>query len=325
MGARTRRIVWVWSLLAASAGCAAMMPGAQRQAVAVAPVAHGEVLQQVRRDWAFAEDGVRFDNRLPGARLHSVERLGEGRYLLTIEPETRPLNPSPLYGFRVRAQAPRRLALTLRFPGYTHRYTPKLAIDDGAHWRAIDDDAHVRHADGSAGLDVDVGRQPLRVFAQPPLDAADFERWTDRLGRRVELRRMRFGQSVQGRPLLAFSFGGSDDTPVVFVLGRQHPPENTGSQALLRFIETLAADTPAARAYRARVRTVVIPLLNPDGVAEGHWRGNAHGVDLNRDWGTFSQPETQAVKAWLDALPQTVRPAVMIDFHSTNKNLFYVQ
>jgi predicted deacylase len=48
-------------------------------------------------------------------------------------------------------------------------------------------------------------------------------------------------------------------------------------------------------------------------------------VDLNRDWGAFTQPETRAVKAWLDALPAAVRPVLMVDFHSTGRNLFYVQ
>jgi hypothetical protein len=31
---------------------------------------------------------------------------------------------------------------------------------------------------------------------------------------------------------------------------------------------------------------------NPDGVDKGHWRLNDGGVDLNRDWGPFTQPET---------------------------------
>lgn len=38
-----------------------------------------------------------------------------------------------------------------------------------------------------------------------------------------------------------------------------------------------------------------------------------------------TQPETSAIKAWLDALPDGVRPVLMIDFHSTGRNLFYVQ
>ena len=30
------------------------------------------------------------------------------------------------------------------------------------------------------------------------------------------------------------------------------------------------------------------------------WRHNANGVDLNRDWTAFTQPETQAIKNYLE-------------------------
>jgi hypothetical protein len=66
-------------------------------------------------------------------------------------------------------------------------------------------------------------------------------------------------------------------------------------------------------------------MLNPDGTARGHGRANRGAVDLNRDWGTFTQPETRSVKTWLNGLPQDVRPVLMVDFHSTRTNLFYVQ
>jgi predicted deacylase len=70
---------------------------------------------------------------------------------------------------------------------------------------------------------------------------------------------------------------------------------------------------------------LIVPQLNPDGVARGHWRANLGGADLNRDWGQFKQPETRAVGDWLGRLPAAVKPVLMLDFHSTNRNLFYVQ
>lgn len=90
---------------------------------------------------------------------------------------------------------------------------------------------------------------------------------------------------------------------------------------MLAFVDALVE----ARGLPADIQFLIVPMLNPDGVARGHWRANRGAVDLNRDWGPFTQPETCAVKAWLDALPQAVQPALMVDFHSTRSNLFYVQ
>jgi predicted deacylase len=62
-------------------------------------------------------------------------------------------------------------------------------------------------------------------------------------------------------------------------------------------------------------------------VASGHWRHNLNGVDLNRDWGPFSQPETRAMR---DAVlryqsDETPRLAFFLDFHSTFHDVFYLE
>ena len=56
----------------------------------------------------------------------------------------------------------------------------------------------------------------------------------------------------------------------------------------------------------------------------GNWRHNANGVDLNRDWITFKQPETKQVHQYLQSLVasgQKIKFA--IDFHSTQHDVFY--
>jgi cytosolic carboxypeptidase protein 6 len=66
-------------------------------------------------------------------------------------------------------------------------------------------------------------------------------------------------------------------------------------------------------------------MMNPDGADNGHWRTNAAGVDLNRDWNYFRQPETAAVQKTLLPLKEKPNRKVFyaIDLHSTGRTLFY--
>lgn len=48
------------------------------------------------------------------------------------------------------------------------------------------------------------------------------------------------------------------------------------------------------------------------------------GKDLNRDWGPFTQPETQAAQSVVDSI-QDDGLTVFLDFHSTRRNVFYTQ
>jgi len=107
--------------------------------------------------------------------------------------------------------------------------------------------------------------------------------------------------------------------------GRQHPPEVPGYIAGLRFLEIISTDTPLAKEFRDRFDVWAFPLMNPDGADNGHWRHNAGGVDLNRDWQALNQPETRAVTDALKPLLNRPNRTVYygIDFHSTSSNIFY--
>lgn len=322
-------------LVLASVGCATVAPPASTDAdtaapapaataaPASAPANHGVTLHE-RRQWRFVQDGVVFDNRIDGARLNDVERVGEDHYRLHVAPESHPINPSPWYGFQVSGSTPRRVQLEFHYAhDYRHRYVPKLSRD-GNTWREATAAEFTYPDEGIARLVLQVDARPLRVFAQPPMNAEVYAAWTERLATRVSLQRKVIGESIAGRPLHLLAFGGDDHSPVMLVIGRQHPPETTGSEALLGFVNALAADTAQARAFRQQARVLVVPVLNPDGVVEGHWRGNLAGTDLNRDWGPFAQPETRALRDALQAEVDAGRSvAFAIDFHSTFQDIFY--
>jgi murein peptide amidase A len=124
------------------------------------------------------------------------------------------------------------------------------------------------------------------------------------------------GHSVQGRPIVASVSGDPDSSLRVLVVGCVHGDEAAGLRVARRLIAS-----PAPR----RVELWVVPTLNPDGLAAGT-RGNARGVDLNRNFpfawqpldgleysgsGPLSEPESRAAAR----LTRQLRPNLTIWFH----------
>jgi hypothetical protein len=72
--------------------------------------------------------------------------------------------------------------------------------------------------------------------------------------------------------------------PYIILSGRVHPGETNGSWMLRGVIDFLTSSAPVAVELRRRVIFKVIPMLNPDGVINGHHRTNLAGLDLNRHW-----------------------------------------
>ena len=261
----------------------------------------------------------------------------------TVELEVRPedggrINPSPWYGFHVRALAAGAgdLQVRLRYGDHAHRYYPKTSVDGRVWQRLADADVELR--DGVAVLLLRPSQQGVYVSAQENLNIEQYRAWRASSAAWAGVQWRDVGHSVGGRPIWALHTNPGAAN-YILLLGRQHPPEVSGAVAFMRFAERLlemerdacAADT-ARPADAARCRFfrnhgfVIVPLLNPDGVAAGHWRHNLGQTDLNRDWGRFTQPETQAVHAVVDDLErQRKRLRVMLDFHSTHRNVFYTQ
>ena len=114
--------------------------------------------------------------------------------------------------------------------------------------------------------------------------------------------------------------------PYVVWVGRQHPPEVTGALALMPFSEEVLSGAELSEAFLEQFNVLIIPMINPDGVVNGNWRFNMGGMDLNRDWGPFTQPETQAVyNAFKRFENGDDDIAFFLDFHSTWRNLLYTQ
>ncbi len=147
--------------------------------------------------------------------------------------------------------------------------------------------------------------------------------------------------------------------PVVFYTGCHHAREHLSVEIPLRFarflLENYGKNPDITRLLETR-EFYVAPLINPDGHKHDYqdglrgrmWRknrsrnaGGSFGVDLNRNygyqWGTggsstnptsdvfmgphpFSEPETQAVKLFVDAQP---RMKTLISFHTFSELVLY--
>lgn len=265
-------------------------------------------------------------DQFSAARRGRCTVLADDHVRLSILPEDDGyINNSPWYSFKIQAMQPTTAKITLRYQGGEHRYQPKLS-DDGLRWRVIDEQYVTVSADKTtAQISLPVGGQPVWISAQEILTPQMYDAWMQKYVTQGKVDIRAIGQSRGQRPIHLLS-SAADTDDVLLLVGRQHPPEVTGALAFLVFYETLMSDTDLALAFRQQFQIVAVPLMNPDGVIDGNWRHNRGGTDLNRDWGPFKQPETQAIARLLDQLDANDKNIrVFLDFHSTQKNVFYTQ
>ncbi|MFC3414298.1 M14 family zinc carboxypeptidase [Algoriphagus hitonicola] len=95
--------------------------------------------------------------------------------------------------------------------------------------------------------------------------------------------------------------------------------------ALKSFVETICEDSEMAEKFRSKYNLYVMPMMNPDGVARGHWRHNVGGVDTNRDWINFNQPEPKALANFMEEKVRETSGKFVFaaDFHATWEDIFY--
>ncbi len=87
-------------------------------------------------------------------------------------------------------------------------------------------------------------------------------------------------------PIYAFELGTSEATaPVLLVVGGVHGLERIGTEVAIAFLGSLVSRLAWDQLLHdalARCRIIVVPQLNPIGMARGQ-RGNGNGVDLMRN------------------------------------------
>ncbi|MFZ4861073.1 redoxin domain-containing protein [Sphingobacterium sp. Mn56C] len=270
------------------------------------------------------DQAVFFSNDYAGARFASVQQDAEGIYHLLIRPENTPINQSPWYGFQVWAKDTRPAVIQLDYPaGFKNRYHPKYS-HDGKLWQPVAKDAITENADGSIRISLTLTTEKIWLSAQENIPSEAVYTWMEATLKSGNAQKFTLGKTALGRPIYAYGSGNPNSTKRILIIGRQHPPEITGHYAYAGFVDYLLGDTPDAKAFQREFYVYYIPVVNPDGVDLGHWRHNAHGVDLNRDWDAFRQPESQAIRNFLAQEIRGERSLFFaVDFHSTGSDIFY--
>ena len=114
------------------------------------------------------------------------------------------------------------------------------------------------------------------------------------------LRGWTLGRTARGRPIDALLLGEpARGRPRLWAIALQHPGEAPAAWFAEGLVMRLGRQSDAAARALARGAVVVIvPAMNPDGIAQGNHRTNALGVDLNRAWvDTAGAAEVAAVQA----------------------------
>ena len=236
------------------------------------------VTDMPRRTIGFLNEGVWVSNEFEGGRMSDAWRGSDSLVVVNIAPENAPINNSAWYAFKVWSDQPRTVQLRLSYEDGRHRYWPKVRRSGSEAWAPLDS-AAVQVDEGNEGavLSLQVGPDTGWVTGQEMKTSAFFQACTAELAALPHVEKRRIGESGRGRPIHMVEFGAPDALRHVVRVSRQHPPEVTGTLALVAFVEELLGGSPLAREFRERFRVNVVPLMNPDGVDLGHWRHNTGG------------------------------------------------
>lgn len=282
---------------------------------------------QTKKIYALENINVFASNKFDGARLSNFTKLNDSTAIANIQPENTPINNSPYYGFKIWSKEPKTFYVVLNYPkGFKHRYIPK--IKKNGRWRVINQ-SNIIIKDSLTIIKLDLKKKKQTVAAQKIETSKDVQKWTTELyNKNKELITLKnVGLTTLGRKLPALIINKKNNAKkeVIILLTRQHPPEVTGYYAFQKFIETLFKEKKILDLFLKKHTIIAFPIINPDGVDLGHWRHNAAGVDTNRDWSKYNQPEIKQIVRFIEKYLKSTKSKIILglDFHSTWYDIFY--
>ena len=286
-----------------------------------------EIIFQKKKVFSFNKSGVYFSNKFEGARLNSVDQLNDSTYILSVQPENKPINDSPYYAFKIWSSSSKKVVLKFRYPeNFKHRYIPKIKSNE--IWK-VADSTNFKLDDNLSSLTIKINDNPKTISGQELHTSSIVYKWVDKLinGKESYITFKEIGKTTLKKPIKVLDIykGIPKNKPVIVILTRQHPPEVTGYFAFQSFMDTILKENKLSSIFLDKYRVLAFPLMNPDGVDLGHWRHNAGGVDTNRDWSFYHQPEIKATVQYITKVLKKNNSKLLLglDFHSTYYDVFY--
>ena len=267
----------------------------------------------------------KIDREFLSSNFSKCEVLEENSIRLYLSPEDNSvINPSPWFAFRKSAHK-EAIYVELLYEKFEHRYHPKVS-NDLINWKKIEmDNIKIEDNGKKVILTFKANSNYTYISAQEILSSVWYETWYKIIRDIKNVTISELGSTSVGRSINKILIGNDLENPYILLIGRQHPPEITGAFALKAFIEQILDDNALSNDFLSNYNIISYPLVNPDGVDLGHWRHNLRKKDLNRDWGFFSQIETSIIYDDIRKILNDNKIVLMIDFHSTFKNIFYIQ
>ena len=298
----------------------------------VALLALGEAL-------AFGE--IIFNKNFEGGSLGNIEALGDTEFRCHVEgqhDERGRNRQANWYYFRMDGVRGRKVTLTLTdFVGeYNNKpgscpmnadTIPVFSYDNERweHFPRMEWDDQKKEAT----LHVEGAQDRIWIAHVAPYTHARLLRLLDELDRLPTVRVEAIGKTVQGRDLHLVTVANFEKpgARTVWLQARQHAWETGTSYVMEGALRFITSDDPKARALRDKVVFKFIPMMDPDGCANGKVRFNANGYDVNRHWDEVNlwrkeflqrMPEIWYVKKAIFACMELDRKIdLMLNMHNT--------
>ncbi|HPA21264.1 MAG TPA: M14-type cytosolic carboxypeptidase [Verrucomicrobiae bacterium] len=270
-----------------------------------------------------ASGSVRFFADFENATLGRVKQIGPDEFYLHAFPEGKPRSSFLWFHFRVEGCEGREITFHINPSPFSREKTsgngtrsPVMSYD-GDNWLGIEDKSW--SDDGSVlTFKQRFSASPAWVASFFPFTAEHITRFIDGHKTSPYFKASILGQTKQGRDMRMYTI----TDPAVQESGKRavlfttlhHDLETTGAMALEGICRFLLSDDPRADKLRRAFVFHVVPMMDPDGIAQGNLYcpvGN-----LNRQWGLGTTAETACVERFVRELGARGRKVeLFMDFH----------